>query len=159
MFLSIYRVCITEIYKGKQRCGKKVAGKVKNVRKECFLIQYNRDRGNKGGKRAGQRYVHYIQNTHTNIKVYFQRTYVRYIIRSNVYPLSARLCVLSAQHMNTCSHNVYAEKHMFDFYNKFLRIFQTCVRLYKCKTNKCVYVLIRIREKQFAYMNICSHDT
>ena len=35
MFLSIYRVCIIEIYKGKQRCGKKVAGKVR-CGKECF---------------------------------------------------------------------------------------------------------------------------
>ena len=76
-----------------------------------------------------------------------------------MYLLSARLCVLSAQHMNTRSHNVYAEKHMFDFYNKFLRIFQTCVRLYKDKTNKCVYVLIRISENFFEYMNVCSHDT
>ena len=36
MFLYIYRVYIIEIYKGKQRCGKKVAGKVKNVRERVF---------------------------------------------------------------------------------------------------------------------------
>ena len=94
--------------------------------------------------------------------MYFQRTYVRYIIRSNVYLFSARLCVLSAQHMNTRSYNVYAEKHMFDFYNKFLRIFVLIVNV--CSTilvqNEQMCVRVNTYSWKFVqYMNVCSLDT
>ena len=65
----------------------------------------------------------------TNTCTFSEHTFDMSDIRSNVYLLSARLCVLSAQHMNTRSYNVYAEKHMFDFYNKFLRIFVLIVNV------------------------------
>ena len=61
-----------------------------------------------------------------------------------MYLLSTRLCVLSAQHMNTRSHNVYSEKHMFDFYNNFLRIFvlivNVCYIIYGKNEQMCVRV-------------------
>ena len=130
---SLYIEYIIKEYKGKQRCEAK--GKESGVKgkcgKECssFVYRYSIiERKEKGGAKIVYVYLRSnicslyidIQNARTNKNVYFQRTYVRYIIRSNVYLLYARLCVLSAQHMNTRSYNVYAEKHMFDFYNKFL---------------------------------------
>lgn len=63
VYSSIYRVYIIEIYKGKQRCGKKVAGKVKNVRKRVFLIfvyRYSIIEKEKGGAKIV--YVYLLQN-------------------------------------------------------------------------------------------------
>ena len=86
--------------------------------------------------------------------MYFQRTYVRYTIRSNVYLLSARLCVLSAQHMNTRSYNVYAEKHMFDFYNKFLRIFVFIVNVCSIICVKNEQMCVRVNTYSWKFVRI-----
>ena len=60
MLLSIYRVYIIKEYKDKQRCGKKVAGKVR-CGKECSISVYRYSIIEKGKRKgAGQRYSHYI---------------------------------------------------------------------------------------------------
>ena len=134
----VYRVCIIKEYKGKQRCGAKVAGKVR-CGKECFPyidIVYNSiieiGEKKKGGTKICSLYID-IENVSyykkTNTCTFSEHMFDILNMSSNVYLLSARLCVLSAQHMNTRSHNVYAEKHMFDFYNNFLRIFVLIVNV------------------------------
>lgn len=57
---------------------------------------------------------------------------------------------------------MYAEKHMFDFYNKFLRIFVLIVNVCSIINVKNEQMCVRVntyRENLFEYMNICSHDT
>ena len=71
-----------------------------------------------------------------------------------MYLLSARLCVLSAQHMNTRSYNVYAEKHMFDFYNKFLRIFVLIVNVCSIICVKNEQMCVRINTYLWKFVRI-----
>ena len=70
VYSSIYRVYIIEIYKGKQRCGKKVAGKVRCGKSVPLLyidivynsiIEIRKEKGRDKGMFIIYRYIeHYI---------------------------------------------------------------------------------------------------
>ena len=114
---------IQSIYNKRVYKGKKGAW-VKKCAERVFLIFVYRysiiEKGKVGkGRDKDMLYID-IQNAHTNRCTFSEHTFDIPNICSNVYLFSARLCVLSAQHMNTRSYNVYAEKHMFDFSNKIL---------------------------------------